>query len=237
VQESGPRDPREAALELQTLLLDAAGVEDFLAEVARRAARAVDAAQSCGVTVQISATSRMLGATTDEFAQRMDEAQYAVDDGPCLTCLRQGVPVDVGDIRADERWPAFARRGAQEGAGSSLSVPMVVRARTVGTLNLYSRDAHAMTGPDRARAAEFAGHAAGAVALAAQLAEHAQREHRLEAALRSRSTIDQAMGVLMAQARITADEAFEVLRRRSQNANVKLRDVAAAVIAEATRRG
>jgi GAF domain-containing protein len=236
VPEPGPRDPRDAALELQTLLLDAVGVESFLVEVARRAAGAVSRAQSCGITVQATATSRVLGATTDEFARRMDDVQYAVDDGPCLTCLRQGVSVPVADIRNDRRWPAFARRGTEEGAGSSLSVPMIARERTVGALNLYSRDAHALTEGDRARATQFAGFAAGAVALALQLAEHEEREHHLETALRSRSTIDQAMGVLMAQAHLTADEAFETLRQRSQHTNTKLRDVAIAVIAEAARR-
>jgi len=232
VQESGPRDARDTALELQTLLLGAAGVEEFLVEVARRATGAVGRARSCGITARAAPASPVFGGTSDELAERMDEVQYTVDDGPCLTCLREGTLVSVDDIRSDERWPAFARRGVQEGAGSSLSVPLTVQERTVGALNLYSRAARALTEADRARAAEFAGRAAAAVALAVQLAEHRQREHHLELALQSRSTIDQAMGVLMAQARISADEAFEILRRRSQHANVKLRDVAAAVVAE-----
>ena len=71
--------------------------------------------------------------------------------------------------------------------------------------------------------------------MALRLAQREERERNLEAALSSRSVIDQAMGVLMAQARINADEAFHVLRRRSQTANVKLRDVAATLIAEAPR--
>jgi GAF domain-containing protein len=165
----------------------------------------------------------------------MDEVQYAVDDGPCLTCLRRGVHVSVGDIGADRRWPAFARRGAEEGAGSSLSVPLTVRERTVGALNLYGRTPHALTAADQARAVEFAGYAAAVVALAVQRAEREQREGHLEAALRSRSTIDQAMGVLMAQARIGPEEAFEALRQQSQHANVKLRDVAASIVAEVAR--
>jgi AmiR/NasT family two-component response regulator len=114
-------------------------------------------------------------------------------------------------------------------------VPLSVAERTVGALNLYSRAANALTEADRARAAHFATQAAGAVALALRLAEREEREHHLETALRSRSVIDQAMGVLIGQAGITADEAFDVLRLRSQSLNVKLRDVAADVIAEATR--
>ena len=235
MQEWVRRDARDTALELQTLLVVTDGVESFLGAVARRAVEAVDQVQSCGITVQFGPSSPLLGATTDDHALRIDEAQYAADDGPCLTCLRRGLPVSVADIRSDQRWPEFARRGVQEGVASSLSVPLTVRDRTVGALNLYSRTANGFSEAGRARATEFAGYAAGTVALAAQRAEQEQRERHLATALSSRSTIDQAMGVLMAQARVTADEAFEILRRRSQHSNVKLRDVAATVIADAAR--
>jgi GAF domain-containing protein len=230
-----PQDSRSVALELQSLLLGANGIESFLADVAKAAAGAVESAHSCGVTVQATSTSPVMGATTDDFAQRMDDIQYAVNDGPCLTCLREGDPVLVADIRTDVRWPAFARRGTQEGAGASLSVPLSVDGRTVGALNLYTRTAHSLGDVDQARAAQFAAQASGAVALGLRLAEREERDRNLETALRSRSIIDQAMGVIMAQARISADEAFEILRRRSQAANIKLRDIAASVIAEATR--
>jgi GAF domain-containing protein len=124
----------------------------------------------------------------------------------------------------------------KEGAGTSLSMPLSVAERTVGALNLYSRAANSLTEADRARAAHFAAQAAGAVAaLALRLAEREERERHLETALRSRSVIDQAMGVLIGQAGISADEAFKVLRLRSQSLNIKLRDVAAEVIAEARR--
>lgn len=232
--ESNPQPPGSLPGDLLALLLGADGIESFLAEVARRAAANIDHTQSCGVTVQATPTARMLGATTDEFARRMDDVQYAVDDGPCLTCLRTGVPVLVDDIRTERRWPAFARRGTQEGAGASLSVPLSVADHTVGALNLYSRTANALTEADRTRASQFAAQAAGAVALALRLAEREDRERHLETALRSRSVIDQAMGVLIGQAGITAGEAFQVLRLRSQARNVKLRDIAAEVIRDAT---
>jgi GAF domain-containing protein len=235
VQGSGLPDTRDAALDLPTLLFAAAEVESFLGEVAQRAAGVVRRAQSCGITVQGSASSPVLGATTDALAHRMDAVQYEIDDGPCLTCLRRGAPVSVPDIHSDQRWPAFARRGAQEGAGSSLSVPLAVQGKTVGALNLYSRSTHGLSEADSTRATEFARHAAAVVALAAQRADHELREHHLENALRSRSIIDQAMGVLMGQAHVSADEAFEMLRRRSQHSNTKLRDVAATIIVDAMR--
>lgn len=57
---------------------------------------------------------------------------------------------------------------------------------------------------------------------------------QLQQALSSRSIIDQAIGVLMAQERCDAREAFELLRQHSQNNNRKLRDVAADVITRLT---
>jgi GAF domain-containing protein len=227
----------EVAQDLQQILLGAAGVEEFLGEVAQRAARTVTGVLACGVTVQATPRSRPLGATSDEFARRMDEIQYDVDDGPCLTCLREGAVVVVADVATDARWPAFSRRGRAEGARSSLSVPLRLQGRAIGALNLYSREPQALSEEDLARASRFADQAAGAVAIALRLADREEHSRHLEAALTSRSTIDQALGILMGQRRITANQAFDVLRRLSQRANVKLRDIAAALIADVTADG
>jgi AmiR/NasT family two-component response regulator len=117
-----------------------------------------------------------------------------------------------------------------------LSVPLVVGGRGVGALNLYSRRAGGLPEADRFRARQFAGQAAGAVALALRLREREERAQHLETALRSRSTIDQALGVLVAQLAISPDEAFDLLRKQSQHTNRKLRDIAAHVIEEAAQR-
>lgn len=172
-------------------------------------------------------------AGSDELAERLDAIQYEVDDGPCLTCLRTSTVIFVEDIEADPRWPAFSQRGHQEGAGTSLSVPLLANGGAVGALNLYARQPGSLTEEDHLRARKFAYRAAGAVALAVRLAEGEDRSRHLETALVSRTTIDQAIGILMGQARISADEAFAVPRLRSQHTNVKLRDIASEIVAEA----
>jgi hypothetical protein len=80
------------------------------------------------------------------------------------------------------------------------------------------------------RAQQFIEELAFTLRLALRLAQRATEVSQLQEALASWSTIDQALGVLMTQNRCTRDEAFGILRRASQNRNVKLRDVAAAVI-------
>lgn len=225
---------RIVAADLLAVLFGSDRVESFLVEVARSAAGLVGAALSCGLTVQATPRSRTLGAASDRLAERMDAIQYDVGDGPCLTALRTTSPVLVEDIGTDPRWPVFSRRGRREGAATSLSVPLLVRERAVGALNLYGRRVGAITPADRSRAQQFADQAAGAVALAARLAEAEDTAQHLSTALRSRSTIDQAIGAVMSQARISAEAAFELLRSRSQHTNTKLRDVAAAMLSEIT---
>lgn len=228
------RDARSVAPDLLAVLFGSDRVESFLADVARSAAGMVEEALSCGLTVQATPRSRTLGAASDHLADRMDAIQYDVGDGPCLTALRTAGLVVVEDIGADGRWPEFSRRGRREGVATSLSVPLLVRERAVGALNLYGRQVGAITPADRARAQQFADQAAGAVALAARLAEAEHTAQHLSAALRSRSTIDQAIGAVMGQARISAEAAFDLLRLRSQHTNTKLRDVAAAMLVEIT---
>jgi AmiR/NasT family two-component response regulator len=53
---------------------------------------------------------------------------------------------------------------------------------------------------------------------------------QLRVAMESRAVIDQAKGILMVRDRCSPEEAFEVLRRISQNRNVKLRDIAQSIV-------
>lgn len=230
------RGARDVADQLQRLLIGAEGVEAFLIQVARHAAGAVENSLSCGLTVSATRSSELIGATSDELATALDTIQYDIDDGPCLTSMRTGTVVSVDDIAHDTRWPAYSRRGRQAGAGSSLSIPLTVDGGSVGALNLYSRSPNVLTLEDRRRATKFADQATGAIALARRLAEREARARHLEIALSSRSTIDQAIGIIMGQTGRDPGEAFELLRTQSQHTNRKLRDVAAEIVAHTSRR-
>src|ERR1700709_613999 len=105
--DNAPRNDRsgEDATMLVEKLSNADRVEDFLAELALLAVGGVDAALSCGPSIRGIPTSRVLAAASDEFARQMDDIQYQLDDGPCLTALRENVIVEVADIATDARWP------------------------------------------------------------------------------------------------------------------------------------
>jgi GAF domain-containing protein len=228
--------PGNGLAELQELLLSSDTVQEFLGEVATAAARELDADRfSCAVTVRTHQRRPTTLGTSDSLAAALDEVQYSQGEGPCLHALRTGETVEMTDVAVDRRWPRFAALAAEQGAGSALSLPLgTAPTGVVGALNLYARTPDAFTDVDQERASRYAAQAAAAVAIGVRLAQRAELSEDLRAGLSSRATIDQAIGIVMAQRGCDADSAFAVLRERSQNSNTKLREVAAQVIAQVT---
>lgn len=219
---------------VHSLLLSTKTIETFLEEVARLAATAIDPPASVGVTMGHDHAPFTVAAT-DAVANRVDETQYAVGEGPCIETMRTGLLTEVEDQRSDERWGGYAKRAVEHGVRSSLSLPLLVHGEPVGAVNIYSLSrARAFDGPQREHAETFGVHASTALTL---MIRHLAREEsfqQLEQALTSRTVIDHAIGVLMGQQRCNADEAFALLRRHSQNTNRKLRDVASELVIRVT---
>jgi GAF domain-containing protein len=219
---------------LQRLLNDTATVQQFLDQFTKDVA--ADVYDHCSITLPGKGTSAYTVASSDEMTRRLDELQYGQDDGPCLEALRTGRPVVVTDMTSDGRYGSYPQYAAEVGARASLSHPLNARDRqTIGVLNLYA-DIPLDPDPDLvARVAALAENAAGALTLAQKLADQHQSITQLEAALQSRSTIDQAIGILMAEQRCDPRTAFDLLVAASQNRNVKLREVAASIVAGIVR--
>ena len=64
-----------------------------------------------------------------------------------------------------------------------------------------------------------------------------RHEEDLQAALYTRQQIGVAVGIVMERYTLTRERAFSFLVRTSQTGNVKLRDVAATIVAEAAHAG
>ena len=170
-------------------------------------------------------------ASTGSLAVLMDERQYADGDGPCMAAARTGELVDLPDAAAAAQWPLFAEAARQHGVGSSLSVPVKLPAPISAGLNLYSLQPSGFTEQDVDLARTLAAYAAVALSNLNLYESQKRVAEHLEKALETRGVIDQAKGILMAQRRCTADEAFDLLVSASQRTNRKLRDVAEQLVA------
>jgi GAF domain-containing protein len=225
-----PDDMAASIVEMQALLLGTETIEEFLTELADLAVLTVGEGLSCGITLQPNGRPLTV-ASTDALAAQVDEVQYGLDQGPCLHALRTGTQVSIEDLASDQRWAAYAATAFQHGIRSSLSIPLSGGgSSTIGAFNLYSQAVGSFGPEATSRAERFAQNASGALSIAIRLAGHVALTEQLRASLASRAVIDQAIGVLMAQRRITAAEAFAILRTTSQNRNIKLRAFAAQIV-------
>jgi GAF domain-containing protein len=173
-------------------------------------------------------------ATSDREAWEADQVEFDTEAGPCVQALRQGELTVVPDLEQERRWPAWSSVSSVLGFRSAAGVPATVEGGGRLALNLYAPVLDAFRGDVLRRAELFTEEVARTLPTALRLAEQVRTTTHLQEALASRSTIDQALGILMAQNRCSRDEAFGILRRASQNRNVKLRDVASALIERAT---
>ena len=198
---------------------DHGDVESTLQAITAAAVLTVPGADECGISYVIGRRKIEPRASTSELPRHLDTVQQDLGEGPCLDAVWDDEVVRVDDVVSDQRWPAFAAEAAERGIHSMLSFQLFVVGDQLGAMNLYSRRSHAFGGESEDSGRIFAGHAA--VALAG--AEH---EEHLRISVTSRDLIGQAKGILMERFRLTAQQAFDVLSRVSQDSNRKLVDVA-----------
>jgi ANTAR domain/GAF domain len=169
-------------------------------------------------------------APTDVLAVHADELQYELGEGPCLDAVLDQPIVQVDDIRTDLRWPSYGPRAAKQlGIGSQLAFQFRAEPHARGGLNLYSSQPNAITADTRHIGVLFANLAAVALGWTRQT-------NALTEALGTRTMIGQATGILMERYRLDPDRAFGFMVRTSQTGNIKLRDVAAGIVADTTNK-
>ncbi|MEV4279669.1 GAF and ANTAR domain-containing protein [Actinoplanes xinjiangensis] len=206
-------------------------LDEILSRVASVARRALPGAVDVSITL-VRPSGPYTAAYTGDLALKLDERQYEHHRGPCLQAAAEQSTVSVPDAANDSRWAGWALRAAAAGAGSVLSVGLPIIDEVSGALNIYGGRPHAFDDDAIGLAQSFAGYAAVALANAYLYHTTADMVGHLQAAMDSRAVIEQAKGMIMVQQRCSAEEAFALLTRISQNSNRKLRDVAAALVAD-----
>ncbi|MCD2194720.1 ANTAR domain-containing protein [Actinomycetospora endophytica] len=206
------------------------GVVGVLERVVHRAAGLVPGVAMVSVTLLESDGRFHTPVETDPLATRADEIQYRTGEGPCVeaTATSSTGFTSCPDLAHDDRYPRFGPRVAELGMRSLCSTGMFPGGDPprLGALNYYFRDDEGCAGVDRDAMLLLAAHAAVAVQAARGLEAEKLRSAQLTEALESRDVIGQAKGILMQRRGTNADEAFDILRKASQDLNVKIRDIA-----------
>ncbi len=197
--------------------------EALLRHIVMAATREVPGAQYAGITLVTGKEVTTPAASADLVVQ-IDRLQYEAGEGPCLDSARRHATLRCDDMWAESRWPRFARKAADLGILSMLSLQLFVQDDNFGALNLYSQTARAFGPRSESDGILLASHAALAMTAA-------RTQAGLLTALDSRDLVGQAKGILMERYKITGVEAFGLLVASSQAVNRKLRDVADHLVA------
>lgn len=214
--------------EVARTLFGAGSVDDTLALVVDLAVTAIEGCDFAGL-FRMEDGLVTTSAHSAPIVVEADALQTLTGEGPGVDVMAHGSPVYAADLADDLRWPNFGPRAYELGMRSLLALPLLDKG-LYRALNLYATYPSAFGALDRARGLLLASLAA--LALSTALTHEAEQQHtdNIIAALATRELIGQAQGILMERDRITADQAFDLLRRASQHLNIKLRVVASKLI-------
>lgn len=166
-------------------------------------------------------------AVSDAVARKIDKLELLLDTGPCLDAIEERTAQIESDLTAGSRWPDLAARVvAETSVRGAMSIHVPVDGAKVGALNLFSDTRNAFDNTSLEGAVLLRAFAT----MATHAAAHGEDAAALRRGLISNRAIGKAVGMLMVLHDVSDDEAFDMLRRASQDANVKLVDVAADIV-------
>jgi ABC-type transporter Mla MlaB component len=200
--------------------------------LAELAVSGIPGAQSAAVIVR-NAGHPTCAASSDQLGGGVGALEVHLNEGPSVDVLRTGRRQVSSSLVTERRWPEFSNRALYSGIASAMSQPLPAHGSTFGALTVYSTRESAFAENSFGQAASLASQGAVVIANSNLYWQANELTDQLKEALDSRAVIDQAKGVLMAREHLSPDEAFALLLKASQTGNVKVRDIALQIVAEA----
>lgn len=221
----------ETFVRLADTLVDDYDVVDLLDHLVDSCVRLLEVT-AAGLLLDDQRGNLALVASSSEESRLLEIFQIQSNEGPCLDCVRSGTAILSADLAADrEHWPTFVPEALAAGFRSVTAVPLRLRDVTIGGLNMFGARPEPLSEDDRRLAQALADVAT--IGILQQRSAHRTSlvAEQLQRALNSRVLIEQAKGVLAERHKVSVDVAFGGLRQHARDYNLKLSDVARAVMA------
>lgn len=217
-------------VELADNLVDDYDLIEVLTMLSLRCVDAVDV-DAAGVMLSNPAGELQFVASSSESMTVLELFQIQANEGPCVDCFRSGHAITNYALReADGRWPLFTPRALALGFRAVHSLPMRLRGRTIGALNLFRTHQGQLTDDDVVVAQGLADVATIAILQHRSTIDASTLNNQLSNALNSRIIIEQAKGMIRQTTGCGMDEGFNRLRAHARNRNEGLTDVAMRIV-------
>ncbi|HUR52331.1 MAG TPA: GAF and ANTAR domain-containing protein [Mycobacteriales bacterium] len=203
---------------------------DVLNVLTADCARLLDVA-AAGMLLADRRGSLHVVAASSERTEDLEAFQVQRGQGPCRDCYNDGLPVLVPDLAAEVgRWPQFVPHALGLGFVSVHAVPLRLRGNVLGALGLFGSAAGCLNDEDLRLGQALADVATIALVQDRTAADAAAVNAQLQHALDSRVVLEQAKGVLSYSGELDMHDAFSLLRRYARSHNLKIADVALALV-------
>jgi GAF domain-containing protein len=226
---------REALLlatlvELTDVLVDRFDVVDLLTHLTDRCVEMLDVSDA-GILLADPTGRLGVIASSSESMRTLELLELQSSEGPCFQCFGTGLAVANVQLTAiDQPWPTFGPRALDAGFQSVSALPMRLRGRIIGALNLFRSGTGALSERDLVAAQALADVATISI-LQHRTAEEANTvNEQLSAALNSRIVIEQAKGMVAERTGLDMASSFNALRHHARSTNTRLSDLAAKVV-------
>jgi GAF domain-containing protein len=217
-------------VEIADNLVDDYDVIDVLTVLTDRCVQAVDV-DAAGVMLVSPEGELQFVASSSESMRVLELFQIQVAEGPCVDCYRSGSAiVNHALSENDGRWPLFTPRALARGFRSVHCLPMRLRGRTIGALNLFRTHLGPLADEDVVVAQGLADVATIAILQHQSSLNANTLNSQLSNALNSRIIIEQAKGMICQASDCPMDEAFSRLRAHARNHNEGLTELAARIV-------
>ena len=229
-------DPRLAGsiAALSKLPAGTMGLADMLTQVAALAVKAIPGADGAGLTL-LRINRADLIVKSEPFVRAIDDIQYGIGEGPCISAAATGQTRRSGELNNDDRWLQFGPRASGLGVHSALSLPLVASTGILGAMNIYAHDPNSFDQHSQNCGETFALSAALAVQHAQILDQTTRLIDQLRSGIKGRGIIDQAIGVLRRRTGDTTNQALGRLKEISQIQQISLAAAAASILDSTTR--
>jgi signal transduction protein with GAF and PtsI domain len=200
-------------------------LEDILKLIVSLTASVMNA-KTCALWLLDDETKELrIRATQALSKEYLKERALKVGEGIVGLVAKEKEPVIIPDVIEDERYKQKTL-AQKEGFVSMLSVPMLVKDKVIGVINVYTAEKHDFTKSDINLLSGVANQAAVAI----ENTELMVKTKVIQEELETRKKVEKAKGILMKEQKLSEDEAFRLMRKSSMDKRVNMKEIAGAII-------
>ena len=159
---------------------------------------------------------------SDDYKKK---ANLRVDASLMGEVVKTKTSIAIDDVRREKRY-FYRELAIKEGLTSMLAVPMIVKDRAVGVINVYTKEPHCFTQDEIGVLQMVANQAAVAVENTKLMEESLKAREALE----TRKLVERAKGALMKMQNLSEEAAHRIIHKKSMDTCKSMKEIAESIL-------